>query len=353
MANSPIFGAPNFKTFVMKKIIALMAVLYSISSHAQVSITNPPYQENFDNIASGLPDGFFVQTGSTTTAAGTNATFTPTPTSWNNTNAGFYNCASATGLKPTSNPNEQALSTNRALCVRQTASFGNPGAAYVFKIANTTNKTGFSLTYKLQTLDSTKQGISAWSVDYGIGANPTSFTNAIVTPATYSTGGKPGTPFFVFNRNMSASFGAGLDNKSEPVWIRVWTGINTADPSYNTAYSLLGFNNSTPTMSGIDDWNLSWTNSPNTNVNNLTKANENTFVSGFSGNDLRVDFKQAATSKTIIRLIDINGAVLWEKEYARISANQTEWIRPGYLNKGVYILQIQNADTRITKRIAN
>lgn len=347
MANSPIFDAPNFKTFVMKKIVALMAVLYSISSHAQVSLTNPPYQENFDNIASGLPDGFFVQTGSTATAAGTNATYTSTKTFWGNKNAGFYNCASATGLKPTSFPNEQDQSNNRALSVRQTASYGNPGASFVFKLANTSNKTGFQLNFKLVSLDSASQGVTAWRVDYGIGANPTAFTPLSTSPVNIRTGSVStnSTSGYNFITNVSVNFGTALDDKSDIVWIRVWTPIST------TVTSILG--NGIPTMSGIDDWNLSWTNSPNTNVNNITKANENIFLSGFTGNDLRVDFKQAATSKTIIRLTDINGAVLWEKQYARIPANQTEWIRPGYLNKGIYILQIQNADTRITKRIAN
>jgi hypothetical protein len=88
-------------------------------------------------------------------------------------------------------------------------------------------------------------------------------------------------------------------------------------------------------------------------VNELNKANNNVLISGFQSNSLRIDFKQGVTSKTIIRLTDINGAVLWEKQYARIPANQTEWVRPGNLNKGIYILQIQNAETRITKRIAN
>ncbi len=331
----------------MKKIVALMAVLYSISSHAQVSLNNPPYLENFDNIASGLPAGFFVQTGSTATAAGTNATFTPTPTSWNNTNAGFYNCASATGLKPTSNPNEQAVSTNRALSVRQTTSYGNPGAAFVFKIANTTNKTNFQLNFKMVSLDSSAQAITGWAVDYGFGANPTSFTAITTNPTPVRTGSISTTPTsgYKFFTDATANFGTALDNKSEIVWIRIWA------PSASVAIPFLG--NSTPTMSGIDDWNLSWTNSPNTNVNELNKANNNVLISGFQSNSLRIDFKQGVTSKTIIRLTDINGAVLWEKQYARIPANQTEWVRPGNLNKGIYILQIQNAETRITKRIAN
>jgi hypothetical protein len=331
----------------MKKIVALMAVLYSIGSYAQISLNNPPYQENFDNIANGLPAGFFVQTGSTTSAAGTSATFTPTPTSWNNTTGGFYNCASATGLTPTSNPNQQALSTNRALSVRQTASFGNPGAAFVFKIANTVNKTNFQLTFRMVSLDSSAQAITAWAVDYGTGANPTSFTGITTAPTPVRTGSvstNAGSGYRFFT-DVSVNFGTALDNKSDIVWIRVWA------PAATIALPIIG--NATPTMSGIDDWNLSWTNSPNTSINNINKANENILVSGFAGNDLRVDFKNTITNKTIIRLTDINGAVLWEKQYVRIQANQTEWVRPGNLNKGIYILQIQNAETRITKRIAN
>ncbi|MFN9110354.1 MAG: hypothetical protein ACK5XN_09825, partial [Bacteroidota bacterium] len=127
----------TFKYYTMLRFAALLIFL-SVTGlmHAQVTLTSSPYVENFNGIAAGLPNGFSVQTGSTPAAAGTNATFTATATSWNNTTAGFYNCASATGLTSTSNPNQQALSTNRALAVRQTASFGNPGAAFVFKVTN-------------------------------------------------------------------------------------------------------------------------------------------------------------------------------------------------------------------------
>lgn len=330
----------------MKKIFTLVAIILSISVQAQVSLNAPPYQENFDNIGTGLPAGFFVQTGSAPSAAGTDATFTQTATPWSNRNAGFYNCASATGLTTTSFPTQQAQSTNRALSVRQTAAFGNPGAAFVFKIANTTNKTGFSLTFRMVSLDSASQAITVWAVDYGFGANPSSFTSLTTSPTPVRTGSISTNPNsgFKFFTDVTANFGTALDNKSDIVWIRVWA------PAAAITFPL---GNSTPTMSGIDDWNLSWTNSPNTNVNEFYKANNNVLISGFQSNSLRVDFKQAVKGTTLIRLTDINGALLWEKQYDRIQANQTEWIRPGNLNKGIYILQIQNAEGRITKRIAN
>jgi hypothetical protein len=338
----------------MRKILLSALLLNTFVSVAQVTLTNSPYVENFDNIGNGLPQGFFVATGANETTPGANTTFNTALSPWlSTTNGGFYNCASATGLINLSNPNQQALSPNRAISVRQTSSFGNPGAAFIFKINNTVGKTSFGLNFKLQTLDSTKQGISAWRVDYGIGANPTNFTIAPVTPTTFSTGGKPGTAFYVFNRTMAANFGTGLDNVNDIVWIRVWAPISTSDPSYSTAYSLLGFNNTTPTMSGIDDWNLNWTSTPPTNVSNISKSLEQVKISGFIGNDIQVTFNKTYNYSTITRLIDMNGAVLWEKQYGRIQANQTEWVRPGQLPKGIYLLQIQNAEGNITKRIAN
>jgi hypothetical protein len=337
----------------MKKILLPLLLVMAIFSEAQVSLTGASYNENFDGIGSGLPTGFSVYTGATGSATGSVATYTPSNTSWSNLTGGFYNCASATGLVNTANPNQQAVSTNRALSIRQTASYGNPGGAFVFRIDNTLNKTGFNLTFKLQTLDSTSQGISAWRVDYGFGANPTTFNLATVTPTTFSTGGKTGTSFYVFNRTMSVNFGATLDNKSDIVWVRVWTPVNTADPNYSTAYTLLGFNNTTPTMSGIDDWNLSWTNTPPTNVSSLSKSLELVKISGFIGNDVQVIFNKAYAAGTIARLTNMNGAIIWEKQFGRIQANQTEWIRAGQLPKGIYVLQLENAEGRLIQRLVN
>lgn len=318
---------------------------------AQVTLTNSPYIENFDGIGNGVPAGFSVQIGSTVSTAGTNTSFNPSPSPWlSTTTGGFYNCASATGLTSISNPNQQALSTNRALAVRQTASYGNPGAAYIFKITNTTNLTNFRLAFRLVSLDSTSEAITAWAVDYGFGSSPSfSNTGVVLSPLNIRTGGKPGpTNTYKFFTDVTVNFGTSLDNKSDIVWIRVWTPFATS----TTTPAILGFNG-IPTMSGIDDWNLSWTTTGQTNVSDLSSSLEKTKISGFIGTDINIQFNNALKGNTTIRLTNMNGAVLWEKQYGRIQSNQTEWIRPGQLPKGIYLLQIQNAEVNVTKRLAN
>jgi len=335
---------------MLRTAAILVFLSFSGLIHGQVTLTNPPYVENFDAIGGGLPAGFSVYTGATLTALGSTSTFTSNATSWFNTNGGFYNCASATGLLNTSNPNEQALSTNRALSLRQSASFGNPGGAFVFRIANTLNKTGFTLTFKLQTLDSSTQGITAWRVDYGFGASPSTFTLATVTPATFSTGGKAGTSYYVFNRTMTVNFVTGLDNKSDVVWIRVWPPVNTADPTYSTVYTLLGFNNTTPTMSGIDDWNLNWTNTISS-VSSIEEGQSSFGVNGTLNSGVLVQFNEAVNSFTNMQLIAADGRVVWRKQIAQVRAGQTEFIKPDDLNSGIYILAIHQKGKVFTRKL--
>jgi hypothetical protein len=327
----------------MRKFLLFALLLNTLTGMAQVTLTNSPYVENFDGIGNGLPAGFSVNTGFTQSSVGINSTFNSNATSWNNVIAGFSNCASATGLITTSNPTQQANSSNRALAVRQTASFGNPGSAFVFRIANTTNLTDFRLTFKLLSLDTTSEGRTVWKVSYGVGANPTLFTD--VSSNNY-TGGVPGTSNFKFSRDISVNFGSALNQKSDIVWIVVWTPVST------TTTSVTG--NGIPTMSGIDDWNLSWTSpNPPLNVVDLNQSLEKIKISGFIGNEINIQFNEVVNNKTVVRLTNMNGAILWEKQYGRIQANQTEWVRPGQLPKGIYLLQIQNSEGRITKRIAN
>ncbi len=334
----------------MKKILLPFLLLIALYSEAQVSLTGASYNENFDGIGSGLPTGFSVYTGATGSATGSVATYTPSNTSWSNLTGGFYNCASATGLVNTANPNQQAVSTNRALSVRQTASYGNPGAAFVFKIANTTNLTNFRLTFRIATLDSTSEAITAWTVDYGFGNSPNSFTTIGSSPVNIRTGDKSTrtATSYKFSTDVTVNFGNVLDNKSDIVWIRIWTPFSTA----TTSPSILGLNG-IPTMSGIDDWNLSWTNTPPTNVSSLSKSLELVKISGFIGNDVQVIFNKAYAAGTIARLTNMNGAIIWEKQFGRIQANQTEWIRPGQLPKGIYVLQLENAEGRLIQRLAN
>ncbi|RYY19348.1 MAG: hypothetical protein EOO36_05980, partial [Cytophagaceae bacterium] len=144
-----------------------LLVLATLGAHAQTQATlgTSPYTETFDNLAGGLPAGFNLYTGASATKLGTSPTaaqviLTPgTTTAWNSTATGFKNFTSATGLLATTSVADQTAAPNRALGLRQSASFGDgtsatgAGAAFAFQIDNTTGKTDFELSFQLQSLD--------------------------------------------------------------------------------------------------------------------------------------------------------------------------------------------------------
>ena len=211
-------------------------------------LTNSPYVQNFDGIATGLPQGISVKIGASSSSLGTAdmpfypATGLGSPTAWNQTSAGLKNFASHTGMTSTSDAAVQGAHPNRALGIRQTSATGyDPGASYVLLLNNTTGKTNFQLTFLLQSLDYTPGGrTTAWSVEYGVGDAPTSFTTVTSSPATLSTnlGTFSSTP-------VTVNFGSSLNNISQKVWIRVVTLAATT-----------GSGNRPSTA--IDDLQLSW-----------------------------------------------------------------------------------------------
>jgi trimeric autotransporter adhesin len=139
-------------------------------------------------------------------------------TLWNNVSAGAKNFASATGLTATSDQTAQDGSANRALGFRQTStvpSGGDPGVAFAFKIANTTGKTNLKLEFLLQSLDNSIGRTTTWTVDYGIGDNPTTFTTVTTTPASLTTSGT------FASTAVTVNFPAALNNVSGPFWVRI------------------------------------------------------------------------------------------------------------------------------------
>ena len=236
-----------------KRLLAFSAglALRVLGAHAQATLGTSPYVETFDNLASGLPAGFSVYTAATTASLGTAPTaaqlfLTPSATTaWNSVTGGYKNFASATDLHSGNSAATQTAAPNRALGVRQTGSFGdgtNVGPAFVFQLANTTGKTDFALSFKLQSLDSTIMTATAtgrttvWRVDYGLGATPTAFTQV---GSTATTG-----PVFS-NTTLTASFGGALDNLAGPVWIRIVSLASTTGAGNRPS-------------SAIDDFSLSW-----------------------------------------------------------------------------------------------
>lgn len=191
-----------------------------------ITLGTSPYLIDFNNIGSGtgtLPSGVSVVTGASASSAGTagNYTYTATTSLWNKTSAGFKNFASATGLTQGADSTTQVNAANRALGVRQTSSTGyDPGAAFVFTIANTTGKNNLAMEFKLQSLDTSAvvTRTTTWSVDYALGDNPTSFT---AVPAGNITGVLTTGNLVFSNNTITVNLPAGVNNQSQKVWIRI------------------------------------------------------------------------------------------------------------------------------------
>lgn len=213
---------------------------------AQVTLTTSPYSQNFSTIGSGLPTGWTIRTGATASALGSTVSLTTAATAWSTSTGQFANYASANSpASAADNSSTQSSRSDRALGVRQTSSYGDPGVAFVLQIANTTGLSNFSLTFKLMNLDAAAGKSTTWKVDYGFGASPTSFTDATTSPASPTTGNSSawgpsnGT-------TVTVNFGALLDNKSGPVWVRIVTKTATGGSGLMRP------------VTAIDDYNLSW-----------------------------------------------------------------------------------------------
>jgi hypothetical protein len=197
----------------MKKHLASLAAFSFICaiSNAQIVLSPGTYTENFDGIGAGLPTGWDVRTGANATSLGTVVTFTTTATAWSITTGEFRNSASATGSTATDTGATQAANTDRALGLRQTAAFGDPGAAFNVNL-DSSGLQVTQITIDLMML-SVQPRSTVWSLQYGIGAAPAAFT----TLATWNDPGVFGTTNFSFT---PVDFGTNLDNVSN-FWFRV------------------------------------------------------------------------------------------------------------------------------------
>jgi len=199
-----------------------------------INLATSPYVQNFNSIGTGLANGITVRTGATASVIGTEATFATTPATWNNTSGGFKNFASGNNDQGVS----QSTATDRAVGVRQ-VSGTDPGAAFVFQIANTSGKINFTLDFNLQSLDASSPRITSWRIDYGLGINPSSFI-VPTTTGILTTGGS------TFSNNpIHVDFGNAFDNQSGPITVRIVT-LSGSSGSGNRA------------STGIDDFTLTW-----------------------------------------------------------------------------------------------
>ncbi len=216
-------------------LVSILSV-FTLPLSAQITLSGALYAENFNTIGGGLPAGWSVRNSATATNLGTVATFTATPSPRAGTGSGFKNYASANSLPTTADDATQAAHADRALGVRQTGTAGtggDPGAAFVLQIANTTGFNNFSLQFNLQSLDPLSPRVTTWRVDYGTGATPTSFILVTSNPANPTTGGT------TFNNTpVTVNFGSALDQIADNVWIRI-VALNASTGSSNRATSAI------------------------------------------------------------------------------------------------------------------
>jgi hypothetical protein len=189
----------------------LALVTISLPVQSQVFLSGGSYTEDFNNLGAGLPTGWSTYTDASSSSLGTPSTFTGTQTSWADTGGAFKNYASANnpGAAAGDLPATQGTYTDRALGIRQTGSFGDPGAAFVLQLANTAGLGNFALGLDCQLLSAQNRS-TTWTVDYRIGSSG-NFTPL----GTYADPGAFGSTHKTF------SFGNALDNQLNPVFIRV------------------------------------------------------------------------------------------------------------------------------------
>jgi len=258
--------------------VAGLVTCFVTSAAAQVTLTGTNYTQNFNSISNGLPPGWSVRTNATATSLGQPAPFPTAKKTWGDTTGEFGNCAAAvsdtgTNFNGTESTTIQGNCTNRCLAVRQTGASSafpgsDPGAAFVFQIANTTGFSNFTFSVDMSLLKSNGYS-TTWSIDYAVGNSPTAFT-------LLGTNSDPGN-FSTTNRTFT--LGTDADNQPDNVWVRI-VALNAATGS-----------GSRDTF-GIDNFSLSWATNSQAVVAPVTPA---ITAMAMNGGNVQIDFS-AGTS---------------------------------------------------------
>ena len=236
-----------------------------VSAEAQFTLTGTNYTQNFNSISNGLPSGWSVLTNATANSLGLPATFPTAAKSWADTTGEFGNCAALTnnlGVAASGKESSaiQLTFTNRLLAVRQTQNFGDPGAAFVFQIANTLGCSNLTFSLDFDLLRSNGYS-TTWTIAYAVSNTPASF----IPLGTYNDPGSIGTT------NRSFTLGTDADNQTNNLWIRI------------TALSASTGSGSRDTF-GIDNFSLSWT------TNNLAVVTLAITAIVVNGGNVQIDF---------------------------------------------------------------
>ena len=255
----------------MKRTLILNLILVCtlnglLAARGQLVLSGANYLQDFNSISNGLPAGWTVRTNATAVSLGTSVSFATAGKTWGDSTGAFGNCASTVSNTGTNfiggeSTTVQAACTNRALAIRQTATFGDPGAAFVLEIANTVGLSNLGVSMDLELLKSNAYA-TTWTVDYAVGSNPTTFTSL----GTFSDPGAFGAT------NRTFGLGADANNQSSSVWIRI-----------SALAAASGSSGSRDTFA-IDNFLLTWSAIPANPpvIINLTTGNGNAYIN-FSG----------------------------------------------------------------------
>jgi hypothetical protein len=221
-------------------VLFLAVALFNQPVDGQLILNGINYNQDFSTLSNGLPVGWSVRLNATTNGLGTNADFSTAAKTWADTKGEFGNCASTvansgTNFNGTESTTIQPGCTNRALAIRQTGSFGDPGAAFTLQIANTIGLSNLMFSVDLDLLRSNSYS-TTWTIQYGIGDSPSVF----VTLGDFSDPGVFGAT------TRSYNLGADASGSSSNVWIRI-AALSAATGS------------GTRDTFGIDNFSLSWT----------------------------------------------------------------------------------------------
>jgi len=211
----------------MKKVLTALSlatgaiILAAQSVIAQQSITAAGYTQNFNSIGSGLPANWTLNTNATSTSLGTSSGLTNSnTTTWADTAGRFKNLSSA-NIASNSTTTAQNNNTDRALGIRQSGTLGDPGASFNFNFS-TINVDLTSLSIDLMQLtdgSAANNRETTWTLQYGLGAAPTSFT----TLDTFVAGGEASvwrSQTVTFDLNTNPVDFAAMSEQSS-VWFRV------------------------------------------------------------------------------------------------------------------------------------
>jgi hypothetical protein len=345
----------------MKKLVLLLSLsVCALGTKAQLSLSGAsPYTQNFDGIATSLPTGWSCYYTPTSTSLGTLFAWSGDTKFgvWADTvgnpgtcqycadtwGTGFKNSASADVAHATDTGGTQRVYTNRALAVKQASNTSShpgydPGAAFVLHLTNTHGITNLGVQFNLQSLDYTDPRTTTWTIDYGIGTSPTTFTPVTTTTGTWTTGNLSFT-----NNAVTASFGTALDNQSSEVWIRIVTLTATTGSGQRPC-------------SGIDDFKLTWTGTATGTSAVATVAAQTDLALTVIGNPTsdKISFKYSTeeAGSYNLSIYDMSGRVLHNENVTAKTGAQQITVNGLNLAAGMYFAKMSNGNSSSVAKIS-